>query len=202
MRGDYARGCKVRVARCRGCVVQYRRPRAFIGGKEVKGHYGEWDDDFDVENFRAISSNLRAERDYPEINDSRADAIDYLINRLKAAEARHPEAPAPEALPPFDGQSINAQDWAKAFCARNPWADEGNMIGWFANAIMRGHDTAFAALRSADAGVKVVCDGRASVLCAGCGEREAHKHHPACDLKCPFDPDAKCKPAPPEEVKP
>lgn len=72
--------------------------------------------------------------------------------RLREAEAAvkafRETAPASTAkegkgdVLPFDGQSFNAQDWAKAFCARNPWADEGTMIGWFANAIMRGYDTA------------------------------------------------------------
>lgn len=42
-------------------------------------------------------------------------------------------------------QSFNAKDWAKAFVERvrkNPSiaTDEGCMIGWFANAIMRGFD--------------------------------------------------------------
>lgn len=45
-------------------------------------------------------------------------------------------------LPSFD-----ARDWAQAFCeiaARNghPGIDEGWMIGWFANALMRGFDEA------------------------------------------------------------
>jgi hypothetical protein len=44
-------------------------------------------------------------------------------------------------------QSLDARDWAKAFCERvrkNPHiaTDEGTMIGWFANALMRGHDEA------------------------------------------------------------
>lgn len=43
-------------------------------------------------------------------------------------------------LPSFD-----ARDWAAAFCEKartNPnfATDEGNMIGWFANALMRGFD--------------------------------------------------------------
>ncbi len=44
-------------------------------------------------------------------------------------------------------QSFDAKDWAKAFIARvhrNPEipTDEGCMLGWFANAIMRGFDEA------------------------------------------------------------
>lgn len=38
-------------------------------------------------------------------------------------------------LPSFD-----ATDWAKAFCKLNPSMDEGLMIAWFANALMRGYD--------------------------------------------------------------
>jgi len=37
-------------------------------------------------------------------------------------------------------QSFDARDWAKAFCERFPQMDEGTMIGWFANALMRGFD--------------------------------------------------------------
>lgn len=42
-------------------------------------------------------------------------------------------------------QSFDARDWAAAFVAHvqaNPAiaTDEGTMIGWFANAIMRGYD--------------------------------------------------------------
>lgn len=45
-------------------------------------------------------------------------------------------------LPSFD-----ARDWAKAFCDiaainGHPGIDEGWMIGWFANALMRGFDEA------------------------------------------------------------
>ena len=44
-------------------------------------------------------------------------------------------------------QSFDAQIWAREFVERakaDPKfvTDEGNMIGWFANAIMRGHDMA------------------------------------------------------------
>jgi hypothetical protein len=35
--------------------------------------------------------------------------------------------------------SFDAQDWAKAFCKQYP-VDEGEMIGWFAAALMRGYD--------------------------------------------------------------
>lgn len=42
-------------------------------------------------------------------------------------------------------QSFDARDWAKAFVERarakpDFATDEDNMIGWFANAIMRGYD--------------------------------------------------------------
>lgn len=38
-------------------------------------------------------------------------------------------------LPSFD-----AKDWAEAFCKRHPTMDEGTMLTWFANALMRGYD--------------------------------------------------------------
>jgi hypothetical protein len=49
---------------------------------------------------------------------------------------------------PEFAQSFDAQDWAAAFCDRftiirvedEELMDEGLMIGWFANAIMRGWD--------------------------------------------------------------
>ena len=45
-------------------------------------------------------------------------------------------------------QSFDARDWARAFCDRftiirvedEELMDEGLMIGWFANAMMRGWD--------------------------------------------------------------
>lgn len=42
-------------------------------------------------------------------------------------------------------QSFDAMDWARAFVAiarENPAiaTDEGTMVGWFANALMRGYD--------------------------------------------------------------
>lgn len=45
-------------------------------------------------------------------------------------------------LPSFD-----AVDWAKAFCETaakqgHPGIDESWMVGWFANALMRGYDEA------------------------------------------------------------
>lgn len=46
----------------------------------------------------------------------------------------------PEDRPDWPLPSFDAQDWAKAFCQNRPWADEGDMIGWFANALMRGYD--------------------------------------------------------------
>ncbi|RVT91392.1 hypothetical protein EOD42_22315 [Rhodovarius crocodyli] len=38
-------------------------------------------------------------------------------------------------LPSFD-----AQDWATAFCEKNPGVDEGVALAWFSNALMRGFD--------------------------------------------------------------
>lgn len=46
----------------------------------------------------------------------------------------------PEDRPDWPVPSFDAQDWAKAFCKIHPDADEGDMIGWFANALMRGYD--------------------------------------------------------------
>jgi hypothetical protein len=55
----------------------------------------------------------------------------------------------PEDRPDWPLPSFDARDWAKAFCKVNPTADEGTMIAWFANALMRGYDEH--AARAADA---------------------------------------------------
>ena len=44
--------------------------------------------------------------------------------------------------------SFDARDWAQAFCERFPGHDEGLMISWFANALMRGYDERAAALEA------------------------------------------------------
>lgn len=54
-------------------------------------------------------------------------------------EAQHANTP-PEQRPDWPLPSFDARDWAKAFCERNPGADEGLMLAWFANALMRGFD--------------------------------------------------------------
>lgn len=38
--------------------------------------------------------------------------------------------------------TVDAKIWAEEFVKRNPGADEATMVGWFANAIMAGYDTA------------------------------------------------------------
>ena len=56
----------------------------------------------------------------------------------------------PEDRPDWPLPSFDAQDWAKAFCkianehgyknAKGEPIDEGWMVSWFANALMRGFD--------------------------------------------------------------
>ena len=46
----------------------------------------------------------------------------------------------PEDRPDWPLPSFDARDWAKAFCKKFPQMDEGLMLGWFANALMRGYD--------------------------------------------------------------
>lgn len=36
--------------------------------------------------------------------------------------------------------SFDARDWAEAFCKQHPEIDEGEMLAWFAGALMRGFD--------------------------------------------------------------
>jgi hypothetical protein len=47
-------------------------------------------------------------------------------------------------LPSFD-----AQDWATAFCKVFPSVDEGTVLSWFANALIRGYDEGCAARQGA-----------------------------------------------------
>jgi hypothetical protein len=54
-------------------------------------------------------------------------------------EMRHADT-KPEDRPDWPMPSFDARDWAQAFCKIHPEADEGDMIGWFANALMRGYD--------------------------------------------------------------
>ena len=56
-----------------------------------------------------------------------------------------PEQSCPYGFDHSFSQSFDAAVWAKAFVAHvkaNPEiaTDEGTMLGWFANAIMRGYD--------------------------------------------------------------
>ena len=59
------------------------------------------------------------------------DHLEFEIEHANTPLKDRPDWP----LPSFD-----ARDWAEAFCKINPTTDEGNMIGWFANALMRGFD--------------------------------------------------------------
>jgi hypothetical protein len=64
-------------------------------------------------------------------------------------EREHSDTPA-EDRPDWPLPSFDATDWAKAFCKvagdlgytdkDGKPIDEGWMIGWFANALMRGYD--------------------------------------------------------------
>ena len=67
-----------------------------------------------------------------------------------AFEIEHANTP-PQERPDWPLPSFDARDWAQAFLAayeRGPddFLSEGNMIGWFANALMRGYDQARADL--------------------------------------------------------
>lgn len=67
-----------------------------------------------------------------------------LMNGDRAKfEIEHANTPLHER-PDWPLPSFDARDWAAAFCKRNPSMDEGLMISWFANALMRGYDEGFA----------------------------------------------------------
>jgi hypothetical protein len=46
----------------------------------------------------------------------------------------------PKERPDWPLPSFDARDWAAAFCKHHPDIDEGLMLAWFANALMRGYD--------------------------------------------------------------
>lgn len=50
------------------------------------------------------------------------------------------EGKDPRDRPDWPLPSFDAEDWAKAFCKRNPGVAEDIMISWFSNALMRGYD--------------------------------------------------------------
>lgn len=54
-------------------------------------------------------------------------------------ECEHANAPMKER-PDWPLPSFDARDWAEAFCKIHPGVDEDLMVGWFANALMRGFD--------------------------------------------------------------
>lgn len=56
-------------------------------------------------------------------------------------EIEHANTP-PQERPDWPLPSFDARDWAAAFIAKNPncGVDEETMLGWFANALMRGFD--------------------------------------------------------------
>lgn len=63
-----------------------------------------------------------------------------IFNGDHAEFEREHAGTKPEERPDWPLPSFDARDWAKAFCKLNPTMDEGTMIAWFANALMRGYD--------------------------------------------------------------
>jgi hypothetical protein len=59
------------------------------------------------------------------------DHAQYEIDNANTPPKERSDWPSP---------SFDARDWAEAFCKINPAADEGTMLAWFANALMRGFD--------------------------------------------------------------
>lgn len=87
-------------------------------------------------------------------------AAQRIIAAMEAASVRDPGVPPTDdgfevdvkvgasgpATYGHDGkpwpQTMDANAWATEFCKLNRASDHGTMLGWFANAIMAGHDTA------------------------------------------------------------
>jgi hypothetical protein len=75
------------------------------------------------------------------------DHLEYEIENADTPPKERSDWP----LPSFD-----ARDWAEAYCKINPAADEGTMLAWFANALMRGFDEH--AARVGELGLDVRCE--------------------------------------------
>lgn len=63
-----------------------------------------------------------------------------ILNGDHAEFEREWDGKDPKTRPDWPLPSFDARDWAEAFCERNPTIDRDVMIGWFANALMRGYD--------------------------------------------------------------
>ena len=59
------------------------------------------------------------------------DHLQYELDNANTPKEERSDWP----LPSFD-----ARDWAKVFCKQHPEIDEDEMVGWFANSLMRGYD--------------------------------------------------------------
>ena len=69
-------------------------------------------------------------------------AYPIILNGDHAEFEREHANTKPEDRLDWPLPSFDARDWAKAFCKINPQIDEDIMLGWFANALMRGFDEA------------------------------------------------------------
>jgi hypothetical protein len=66
-----------------------------------------------------------------------------ITDRVLAGQASIVEGAAnktPIEDPNYLLSTMDAKEWADAFCKRNSASDHATMIGWFANAIMTGYD--------------------------------------------------------------
>jgi hypothetical protein len=62
-------------------------------------------------------------------------------------------------------QTMDANAWATEFCKLNSASDHGTMLGWFANAIMIGHDTAIWKEQAKNATPNASLSGPDAALC-------------------------------------
>lgn len=82
-----------------------------------------------------------------------ADEPDGMLAYMLAIQEPNINDPA-WPLPSFD-----ARDWAKSFCKKHPDIDEGEMIAWFACALMRGFDEHGMRMEEQSAGAAGVTPG-------------------------------------------
>lgn len=91
----------------------------------------------------------------PKMLDEAADEIEKLYNQSIPPLEEDDELPGELALQIAveKGEwphTMDAMIWADMFCKQFPDFDHGTALGWFANAIMAGYDTAIARQRQSD----------------------------------------------------
>jgi hypothetical protein len=83
-----------------------------------------------------------------DVEDTMSDGYPIILNGDHAEFEAEWASKDPKLRPDWPLPSFDALDWAEAFCKRYPSIDADIMVGWFANALMRGFDERTARMTS------------------------------------------------------